>query len=309
MSVAAIVLILALSPQCMAQEYAGDGQTIGIGARALGMGSAYVAVSDDATALYWNPAGLAESKTVEVQAQHTEQFGGTVNHDVILGAVPSHLGVFALGLVRLGVDGIAQTRLEDPSSPLGPGNRPVESATLGTTDYLLSFGYGRKINNQFSYGAVLKILWRNLSVGSGTGFGLDAGVQYRVAPRVRLGANLRDATQTKVNFDSGASDTISPTLDIGAAYQQELMHLNGSLIVSASILLNDSSSDADEARPLNIGLEFTHNHKLSAQLGLNKGHITAGLGLLPSDRFRVDAAFLEDGDLDNTYRLSASLYF
>lgn len=41
---------------------------IGVGPRATGMGSAYVAVSDDATAMYWNPAGIAGIEKNEIFA-------------------------------------------------------------------------------------------------------------------------------------------------------------------------------------------------------------------------------------------------
>ena len=46
---------------------------LGVGARAMGMGSAYVAVADDPTALHWNPAGLASfHQGVQVTAIHNE---------------------------------------------------------------------------------------------------------------------------------------------------------------------------------------------------------------------------------------------
>ena len=41
---------------------------IGPGARSLGMGSAYVSVANDASSLYWNPAGIVNISRPEVQS-------------------------------------------------------------------------------------------------------------------------------------------------------------------------------------------------------------------------------------------------
>ncbi len=57
------VLVLTMTTQVMAQEVTGplSGAAVGMGARSAAMGGAFVAVADDATALYWNPAGLTEN--------------------------------------------------------------------------------------------------------------------------------------------------------------------------------------------------------------------------------------------------------
>ena len=46
----------------------------GVGARALGMGSAFVAIADDATATYWNPAGLTKVKKHSFSAMYSDTF-------------------------------------------------------------------------------------------------------------------------------------------------------------------------------------------------------------------------------------------
>jgi len=45
--------------QTVIGKYAGEFMAIGVGGRANGMGGAYVAVTNDVTSGYWNPAGLA----------------------------------------------------------------------------------------------------------------------------------------------------------------------------------------------------------------------------------------------------------
>src|SRR5436190_10778481 len=64
-----------------ATKYAGEFMKIPVGARAVGMGGAFTAVCDDATAPYWNPAGMVYLPYREVFLQHAEQFGDLVNHN------------------------------------------------------------------------------------------------------------------------------------------------------------------------------------------------------------------------------------
>lgn len=60
-------------PEVMKAQIPGDALRlatpgVGVGARALGIGNAYIGVSNDYSALYWNPAGLAQATHGEFQA-------------------------------------------------------------------------------------------------------------------------------------------------------------------------------------------------------------------------------------------------
>src|SRR5262245_15752560 len=66
-----------------ADKYAGDFLKVPVGARAIGMGGAFTAVADDATAPWWNPAGMIYLPYKEVIPQHAEKFGKLVNHDYL----------------------------------------------------------------------------------------------------------------------------------------------------------------------------------------------------------------------------------
>ena len=64
-------------------KYAGESMAIGVGARALAMGGAYVAVTEDVTAIYWNPAGLASMQSFQIHGMHAERFSGIINWDFL----------------------------------------------------------------------------------------------------------------------------------------------------------------------------------------------------------------------------------
>jgi len=274
------------------------------------MGSAFVALSDEATAVYWNPAGLPGLKQTEVQFQHAEQFGGSVNHDVFTAATNSSSGGFGIGLLRMGIGGIVFTQLEDPSRPSGPDNRPVALSTENASDYSLHLAYGRDLTDHLSVGLGLKLVWRNLAVGSGSGWGFDLGALYRLPDHgITLGAVLRNVTRTRIGFSTGSADHIPPSLLAGVAWTRTVSRLHGRLTASASVHLNEEGSVLEDMQGIQAGAEFVYGERVAFRLGAEGDHFTAGAGVRLLDRVGLDVAFLENGRLDNSYRVSASVFF
>lgn len=290
-------------------RFAGDPLLLGAGARALGMGNAFVPVSDDATAVYWNPAGLAGLSRSEAQVQHAERFGGTVNHDVITLARPSRIGGFGIGLLRLGVDGVRLTTLEDPSQPLGPENRPIVSREVGTSDYNLHLAYGRAARPNLYLGAALKLIWRNLAAGNGSGYGLDVGVLYVPVPALTLGASIRNLTRTRITFDSATTDRIQPSIIIGGAYTKGSRALRGRLIFAGSVHMFEEESGLEDLESVQLGAEYIYRERLAFRIGAKGNHFTAGTGIYLYSSLAFDLAFVENSQLDNTYQISASFFF
>jgi hypothetical protein len=308
-----LALTLVVAPRSVVCQtdgrYGGDPLLVGAGARSLGMGSAFVAISDDATAIYWNPAGLASLEKNELQIQHAEQFGGSVDHDVFMLASPFPVGGFGIGLIRLGVDGIKLTSLEDPGNPAGPDNRPVVTGVESTTDYSLYLSYGRSVRPDLTVGASFKLIWRNLAVGDGSGYGIDLGLLYAPRPGLTGGLSIRNLTRTRVSFDSGSNDDIPPSAWLGIAYARPVPTLKGEIIVSTSLHFGEQKSPVDSRQGFRIGTEYIYQRILAFRMGVEGNHFTAGTGVKLMDQFGLDLALLENGQLDNTYRVSASFFF
>ena len=75
-SQAAVLAALVLSAQTASGAWnAGNFLRFGVGARPLAMGNSFVAIADDATAVYWNPAGLSQGNGMEFFVSYTERFG------------------------------------------------------------------------------------------------------------------------------------------------------------------------------------------------------------------------------------------
>jgi len=75
------------------------------------MGGAYVAIANDVTAGYYNPAGLAQINYPEIALMHDARYGNLVNYDYAGFAIPFDKDMsFGLSIMRLGIDGIPDTR-------------------------------------------------------------------------------------------------------------------------------------------------------------------------------------------------------
>jgi len=115
-------------------KYAGEFMAIGIGGRPLGMGGAFVAVANDVTAGYYNPAGLANLNYPQVSLMHSEQFGNLVNYDYAAVGIPFGTDMsFGISVMRLGVDGI-------PGPHIGYVYLPAFLGIIATSMLMAPFG-------------------------------------------------------------------------------------------------------------------------------------------------------------------------
>ncbi len=195
-----LLLISLFSPLSFAQnapKYSNEFLAIGSGARGLAMGNAQTAIVNDATAGYWNPAGLLQiKKRYEIALMHSEQYGGVAKYDFASFATPvdsnSHIG---LSVIRFGVDDIPDTRfLYDANGNINYNNVKFFSSA----DYAFLVSYARKITQikGLSAGTNFKVIYRNAgNFANAFGFGLDAGLQYE-RKSWKFGLMLKDITGT-----------------------------------------------------------------------------------------------------------------
>ena len=142
---------------------------MGVGARALGMGSAFTAVANDSTAAFWNPAGLAKLKNHEASFMHAnlsdDRDYNFFNYaHVLKGKEGKSNGTLALSHIRFGIDGIPETQENpDTGEPIldDAGNVRIFSYFEDTeTNTFIS--YGRAVTDKFYAGLNLKYLKQKL---------------------------------------------------------------------------------------------------------------------------------------------------
>lgn len=181
----------------IAQKYSNEFLQIGVGGRALSMGNAVVASTNDIYSSYWNPSGLLHlHNNISLGLMHSSYFGGLAAYDFGAAAIKnSDSSAFAISVLRFGVDDIPNTLdLVDAN-----GNFDFSKLkSFSIADYAVLFSYVRKFNKlpNIDLGANLKIIRRIVGeFASAWGFGFDLSGRYSYQSFV-FGATLRDATST-----------------------------------------------------------------------------------------------------------------
>jgi hypothetical protein len=306
-------------------KYAGEFMAIGVGGRPLGMGGAYAAISNDVTAGYYNPAGLAHLDYPQIALMHDERFGNLVNYDYAAVAIPYGKDMsFGLSVMRLGIDGIPDTRnaLYDANNDgvLDITNDRLDYSKItefSNQDWAFYLTFAKRHSDNLYYGANIKIIKRDLAEFSAWGVGFDVGAWYSPVENLALGANLQDLTTTLIAWNTGRNELVSPTAKVGAAYSFDF--LGGKITPAMDFDVrfeNRQFASNFHLGPVSFdmhsGLEYNYKGVFAVRGGYNDvKQFTVGAGIkLP--KLNIDYSFARfnmnaDERLDDTHRISLIL--
>ncbi len=282
---AALVLILVASP-VLAGGSAGTESpfAFGVGARALSLGGAYVALADGPSALAWNPAGLAGQTMKQVSFFYTSPFVSD-NRYTFVGYVHPFLdlGTVAFGNLRYGVGGIA--KYDATGEALGEFSDSQNEWILGYA--LPPFGPVR-------FGANLKIETHSLDGYSATGAGADIGFLYRPTETDRrawstsnlsFGLSIRNVLEPRLTLQSD-EETLPTLVRSGVAYS---LPLGGAFLDRLRLLLTFDQGKWSGGRT-KMGAELTTSRGIDFRFGAGPDEIGGGIGMA-----------LHGGTLDYSY--------
>jgi len=284
---------------------------IGQGCRASAMGESFTALSDDASAVYWNPAGLGLVTDHQFDLSHQEWFEG-IRDEIGHAAVPLGPGALGLGMAYTGENDV---RYWDPEQQ--------KFAEFNAWGAMLTAGYGWRISDMFTVGATATGLYQDIApdvgaVAGNVGYGgaLDLGATGRITDNLGLGFAARHIgsmtygqgfEKLPVEFALGGMYTISG--DYMTDDPASTWTLNFTLDAVAPAL--------DNSPNVRAGVEFKPIRQLAVRLGYRTGPVslgdlgyvnglTGGLGATLGN-FGLDYAFAPYGELGMTHRIGLRL--
>jgi hypothetical protein len=281
---------------------------IGVGGRATAMGDAFVAVANDVSALYWNPAGLTQFSENQVMFAHN-QWVVDINHDFI-GAV-YHLddeNTFGASLTSLSMD---EMKVTTEYAPFGTGEY------FGFSDLGISVSYSKKMTDQFSFGASVRYIEESLDKLKMRGVMIDLGTYYwtglgstRFAVAVtNFGNDLAPDGEVVLvgNRTNSEWQSFSPPTMFRIGFALE-PYEDDEHKITTSIQLNHPN---DNSENVSLGAEYVWNKMFFARAGykinVDEQDFTFGAGVnvpVSIANISVDYAFANFTRLGSAHRFS-----
>lgn len=292
---------------------------IGVSARAVGMGEAVIALNQDATSIYYNPATIAQFNTLELSATHV-QWPANIKYDfasVTHQLTRQHYLGFSAGILHM-----APMLETTEYQPHGTGNY------FTFQDRFLAVTYGARMTDRFSFGITVKNVQENLAGLTMASTMLDLGTFYWTGFRsLRFSASLSHfGAQTKpegtylkniLNTDTGEETVVesdyeqfSPPTVFRVGVAMEILTLK-TYTLTAALQLNHP---VDNTENISTGMEYTFLKILSLRAGykINKEEESFSLGAglrLPISigNLRVDYGYVHLDHLSDPKRLTIGL--
>ncbi len=275
---------------------------IGVGARATAMGSAFVSVADDPSAIYWNPAGVARIYKSVVSINHAAWLADIsftqASYVFHVGFLP---GTFAVNARSLYMD---SQPIRDVFHPEGTG----ESFDAG--DIAIGATYARSLTDKFSAGISANYVQSTLASYNSSAYTFDFGTLYDTGYRsLRIGMAIQNLGSDMTFIE----DTVKMPTIFSVGMSMSLYENAAHRIISSA----EFSHPPDNNERANWGVEYGFKEFFFARAGYlfkyDLERFSAGLGFkVPSSlnsEATVDYSYQDMSDLDGVHRISIDFRF
>ncbi len=283
---------------------------LGVSARAMGMAEAFTAGVTDASAVYYNPAGLPYVYGKEVMFTHISMPAG-INYEFAAMVFPmeSFNGVVGIGVYSLNTGDILYT---DYFYLMGADNNN-DKQYFSAGDFAFSVSYGRFLTDKFSIGITAKFIHEGLELETTSGWAADVGTCYNSGYRnFKIGMAITNfGPDFKYDIANARQFPLPMNFKFGASI--DLLNSDSHLLILGA----DGNHPADNLEKYNFGAEYWFQDKFSLRIGerfnYDSDGLTAGAGLrLPVGEeieLAVDYAYQDFGYLTQVHRFSIGLGF
>lgn len=286
---------------------------IDVGARAVGMGSAFTCMDGDVNALYWNPAGVARIKGRALSISNTQWIADIGQYAFAAAYGAGNLGTFGVSFMIMDNGELERTIPIDPGVPAQVAEYPQGYYLDGTytvQQWVAGLAYARQITDKFSIGGQIKYVYEDLgrsdiavpydSLGEfkdykmvkdaenneGT-IALDFGTIYYFGFKdLRIGMSFRNFAQPVTyafeSFNLPVTFKIAVSMDVLSLFPETENHQLQISVVSVN--------PYDGGERIHIGSEYIFRNLLALRAGYrwvnfknptNTGAFSAGFGLAP----------------------------
>ncbi len=249
-------------------------------ARVVGLGGAYVALANDLSTLYINPAGVANIKRRGIVVSDVRWISD-INYAYVGGVVPMKFGGMGFQIAVLTMGSIKKTTYDDPDG--------VYSGTFSANSAMVGLTYARAMTDKLNVGITAKYIHESISKMHSGGLAFDLGTYYntgfkslRIAMAVNnYGQNLQftgedlklptipDYWQDSYDYKGGplpldlesAPYALPLSFRLGLAY--DIMANAGNMLTSSLEILHPN----DGAEKLSLGFEYTHSRMFFLRAG------------------------------------------
>ncbi len=199
----------------------------GVGARALGMGGAFFAISDDATASYWNPAALTLVERKEFAFMQAQMFEQTTLNFIGYVQPTASKGTFGIFMNQMNSGGFEKVSITvDPNT-----DEIVKLDSLGSfsvSERAIGLSWGRSVSSKLAFGIGIKNISRSIDVSKDSFNTIDLAMNYNVSKTYRFAFGVQNIFSMK----SGDTDDEFPLVfKIGQSFSL----FKGSLIFDLDV--------------------------------------------------------------------------
>ena len=247
------------------------------GARSLGMGGAYTALANDATAIFHNPAGLARINSINIFSSRQKLYGiSNLYSDMIALALPTPYLRTGVAIQQINLVGTYSEKIIYFSS----------AGIIWTLNRPLRFGFSLKYENAHV---------KNYdNADSPTNFDFDMGIIYDINKNLFLGYSGKYLAKPEFQFIN-KKDSIEPVHTIGLCYKWKN---SVNFLIDRSIAKNNTL--------WHFGTELWFYDVFASRLGMFDENLTIGFGI-KSNLWILDIAIVSHEDLGSTYRFSLGI--
>lgn len=318
---------LLLSSQVIGQSFSKVGQAgatflkVEVGSRGVAMGGSQVAAANDASALFWNPAGIGFLYKNSFHVTYN-QWIADISHSFVGVAIPlGGIGNIGVSLTTLSYGDMEETTI---AAPDGTGSM------FGASDFAVGLSYARQLTDKFTVGITIKYLREKIWDMSAGGICFDIGTVFKTPFRgvsfgivmTNFGQNLafdgqqlirRDQMYNNITVTSRyetESFQLPVAFKLGIAYEVVSSEMNKLLLAVDGVHPNDNLEYS------NLGAEYIWSNLVALRAGYKINTDIQGLSAGAGFNFqfgnlaaKIDYAYSDVKYFNSVHRFSIGIDF